>query len=277
MLQELRFVARSFVAMGSEVPQNFLGARWVPLVVNHAPGPFREDIALRMLALSPHYFYRTFNPHAPFRDFVRSERDRNRDSRRIIAEKVLLPHFRPHHTVLDYGCGPGFLAHASARFVSKVLACDISEGVLSCARVLNSAPNLRYLNVATSDYNGLASESVDVAYSFAVAQHMRDDALMAALRGMARLVKANGKLLLHVVLDSRGWRTEAEWDADRSMRGRVKAKYGLNCFSRDSASIRKMVELVGFTDVTIGTLEALAASTSDDIVGQHLVVATKAA
>jgi len=37
--------------------QNFLGARWIERVVDGVPESARERVALRFLALSPHYFY----------------------------------------------------------------------------------------------------------------------------------------------------------------------------------------------------------------------------
>jgi SAM-dependent methyltransferase len=277
VLRELETVAQSLITMGGRSPQNFLGARWVAPIVNHSPRFLRESIALRVLALSPHYFYRNNNPNAPFREFLRTERDRNRESRRIIAEKVLKPHFRPDSTVLDYGCGPGFMARASASLVSEVIACDIAEGVLACARSLNSAPNIRYINVDSASYDGLADASIDVAYSFAVIQHVRDDALRGILRRLATLVRPGGRLLLHAALNAPGWRTEAEWDADKSLRGRFKWEYGLNCFSRDPAVLRNMVRSAGFSDPTIESLDVLAPLTNDDVSRQHLLVATRTA
>ncbi len=66
--------------------QNFLGAGWVAGVVDNAPVPARESVALRLLALSPHYFYD--------RD-VRCEHARNRRSRQILADAVVGPTSRP--------------------------------------------------------------------------------------------------------------------------------------------------------------------------------------
>jgi SAM-dependent methyltransferase len=277
MLREIKSTAQSIVTMGRRRPQNFLGARWVATMVDHSPQFIRENIALRMLALSPHYFYRNKSQHARFNEFLRAERDRNRKSRQIIVEKVLQPYFSSHFTALDYGCGPGFMARASSRFVQKVIACDISEGVLACARVLNPGPNIRYVNIASEDYERLADGSIDVAYSFAVIQHVRDRVLAGVLRRMLQLIRPNGKLLFHVALHGPGWRTEAEWDADRSVRGRVKANYGLNCFGRDPAMLRKMVLSAGFTDPTIESLGELALLTDDDVSRQHLLVATRPA
>ena len=37
--------------------QNFLGARWVAPMVRHTPPRLQQNVALKLLALSPHYFY----------------------------------------------------------------------------------------------------------------------------------------------------------------------------------------------------------------------------
>jgi SAM-dependent methyltransferase len=277
MLSEMKFIAQSMLTKGRQTPQNFLGARWVARAVDLAPRFLREDIALWMLSISPHYFYRSNNPDAPFREFVRSERDRNRESRRIIVQNVLRPHFSPTDTVLDYGCGPGFMALASSRFVGHVIGCDISEGALSCARALNSATNIRYINVNSLDYQRLRAGSVDVVYSFAVIQHVRDDAFEAILRGLARVLRPGGKVLLHVALSGARWRTEAEWDGDRSVRGRLKSEFGLHCFGRDPTTVQQMVGMRGFVDVSIQSLDYLAALTDDDVSREHLLVATRGA
>src|SRR5258708_27973334 len=113
--------------------QNFLGARWVAGVVDNAPLAAREGVALRLLALSPHYFYD--------RD-VRREHARNRQSPHILADTLIAPYLTPDARVLDYGCGPGYLAAAVAKMAAHVAAVDISRGVLACARALIGGAHL---------------------------------------------------------------------------------------------------------------------------------------
>ena len=62
--------------------QNFLGARWVERVIDGAPARSCEAVALRFLALSPHYSY------APD---VRAEHARNRRCRQILADTLVAP------------------------------------------------------------------------------------------------------------------------------------------------------------------------------------------
>src|SRR6201999_2412645 len=128
--------------------QNFLGARWVERCVANSPAGAREQVALRFLSLSPHYFYD--------RD-VHGEDTRNRNSRQALAEQLIAPHLTPESRVLDYGSGRG------ARPAAHASAVDISRGVLACARAINGHPNITF---STPDEFRATREQVDLAYSF---------------------------------------------------------------------------------------------------------------
>jgi SAM-dependent methyltransferase len=245
--------------------QNFLGAPWVASLVENVPPRARERVALRMLALSPHYFYD--------RD-LRAEAERNRRSRRALAASLIAPHVSAASRVIDYGCGPGYLAAAVAGLAGHVAAVDISPGVLACARVLNPAPNVSYLRPAQ-----LAQQpgQADLAYSFAVVQHLSTPALAAALRLLARSLRPGGNLLLHfAVTGEAGYRSEQAWRADRSLTGRARLRYGLNCFGRTAAELRATVADAGFADVATRWLAGDPVG-DDDISQQHLLTATRAA
>jgi 2-polyprenyl-3-methyl-5-hydroxy-6-metoxy-1,4-benzoquinol methylase len=243
--------------------QNFLGARWVEFVVNNCPIQARERLALRFLSLSPHYF---FDPD------VQSEHVRNRKSRQILADILIAPYLTEQAHVLDYGCGPGYLAAAVADKAAHVDAVDISRGVLACAGVLNSRPNISY---QTPDELGKRSVAADVAYSFAVAQHLRTPALTQMLATVSRQVRSGGVLLLHFAVAGQVWRTEAEWLASRSLAGRAKLHYGLNCFGRSAADMTDLVTRSGFTDVSVNPLSGCANLPVDDIADQHLLIARR--
>jgi SAM-dependent methyltransferase len=245
--------------------QNFLGARWVERVVAHAPHGARERIALRLLSLSPHYFYA--------RDLA-AEDARNRRSRRILADELIAPYLTPGARVLDYGCGPGYLAAAVARLAGQVHAVDISRGALACARVLNGLPNVAY---QTPEEFRAAAEPVDLAYSFAVVQHLRTDALTAALTLLGESIRPGGMLLLHFAVPSeQGYRTEQHWMSDGSVAGRAKLRYGLNCFGRAADEMTELVTRCGFTDATARPLAGRITIPGDDIPDQHLLTARRA-
>jgi SAM-dependent methyltransferase len=244
--------------------QNFLGARWVEWMVANAPQAARERVALRFLALSPHYFYD--------RDLA-AESTRNRRSRQILADELIAPHLAPGARVLDYGCGPGYLAAAVARLAGQVYAVDVSRGVLACARVLNGLPTIAY---QTPDEFRAAAGPVDVAYSFAVVQHLRTDALVSVLALLAEAVRPGGLLVLHfAVTGEHGYRTEGQWLSDDSLAGRARLRYGLNCFGRSTAEMVDLVTRSGFTDVVARPLSGSITIPGDDIPDQHLLTARR--
>lgn len=245
--------------------QNFLGAPWVGSLVDRSPAHIRERIALRLLSLSPHYFYD--------RD-TRSEAERNRRSRQALADALIAPHLTATARVLDYGCGPGYMAYAVAKRVDHVYAADISCGVLACARVLNAKPNITYLG--PTDLRRRA-EMVDLAYSFAVVQHLTTESLIGVLSLLRENIRPDGVLLLHfAVPGQQGWRTEGEWQADRSIVGRAKLRYGLNCFGRTVAEMEALVAGGGFSDVTIRSLNgSLTVPGDDDVTHQHWLMARR--
>ncbi len=244
--------------------QNFLGARWVEQVIDRVPERSREPVALRFLALSPHYFYA--------RD-VRAEDARNRRSRRVLAQTLVAPHLTPDARVLDYGCGPGYLAAAVAEQAAHVDAVDISRGVLACARTLNGRPNITY---RTPEEFRASGDQVDVAYSFAMVQHLRAGVLEQVLSALAAAVRPGGTLLLHFATAENGYRTEAQWLADSSAAGRVRLRYGLNCFARTPAEMTALLDRHGFADVEVRSLSTVLDLPDDDIPHQQLLTARRA-
>ena len=251
-------------ACGASGDQNFLGRRWLASLVENSPDRLRERMALRLLSFSPHCFYH---------NDIHAEAERLRRSRRILAETIVSPYISKNARVTDYGCGPGYLARAVAERAAHVDAVDISRGVLACARALNGRADIRYLTPAELLQ---AAGHADLAYSFAVAQHMRADALAAALSLLASKIRRGGTLLLHFAVPGRqGWRTEADWEADRSVACRPKLRYGLNCSGRPASEMESLAAASGFTDVAVQSLGGSPVAGDDDILGQHLLTARR--
>ena len=257
-------LAVQFATSGSS--QDFLGAPWVAPLVDTVPEAVRERAALRLLSFSPHYFYG--------RD-IRAEAERNRQSRRAIAEALIGPHLTPQARVIDYGCGPGYMARAVAGMAGHVDAVDISPGVLACARALNGGGGITYLTLGEFRcHDGQA----DLAYSFAVVQHIRTEALVEALRLLAAKLRPGGTLLMHFAEPGQGgWHTQADWEADRSLAGRVKRRFGLNCFGRTSAEMTDLAAAHGFTGITVASLrgQLTVPGGGDDVASQHLLIARR--
>jgi SAM-dependent methyltransferase len=248
-------------AVTSGGTQDFLGASWVERSLRWVPARHREAMALRLVGLSPHYFYD--------RD-RRAEAARNRSSRSALAQDLVLPRVDAGTRVLDYGCGPGYLAAAVAPYVDRVEAVDISRGVLACARVLNGAENIRYERPDEADHQ---SEQVDIAYSFAVAQHLTDETFRSAMALLRRRLRPGGTLLVHFPLSDDRWHTEDDWTADTSVKGRAKLRFGLNCFGRSRDQVISIATEAGFKDPHIQELNTMT-SADPDISRQCLLVAT---
>ena len=256
--------------------QSFVGARWVDRLLRFAPEKHQRRLALAVLSWSPHYFYRDTTPGSPQlseREFTEREFARNKSTREKIASLILEPHLNSAQVALDYGCGPGFLTNSVSRRVRAVYGIDLSRGVLACARILNGGPNVTFLH--TTQMDEVPDRSIDIVYSFAVIQHLTDAVFVSVLALLHQKLKPGGKLVVHVVLDGDSWRMEQDWRQDTSLKGRVKWKYGLNCFKRNEEDFRTMLAAAGFASIAIQPIADLCGEKFDDICTQHLVSAVK--
>jgi cyclopropane fatty-acyl-phospholipid synthase-like methyltransferase len=240
--------------------QNFLGAPWVTASLRLTPSSYKTPVALWLLSLSPHYFYASDR---------QAEARRNSESRRQLAQDLLFDMLRPDMHVIDYGCGPGYMAYAVAANVAGVEAVDVSPGVLACARVLNSARNIEYETVMQFGQGRLVA---DVAYSFAVVQHLTDEGVRVALSLLRRRLRSRGLLLLHFATPDDGFRTASEWEQDRTVRGRLRMRLALHCFGRSYEEMQRLLDEAGFEVMEIGPLRERT-SADPDIASEHWVKA----
>ncbi len=273
-LDKIRFTLRLLLVRGAG-GQNFLGAVWIPLLLRLTPRKRKEDMALRLLALSPHYFFHNrYPPGTGRREFLDRERERNAAARKEICDQVLRPYLEPGMTVLDYGCGPGFLARHVSRRVKKVYAGDISPGTIACARIINPAPNLEYFVVTPGKQPPFPPDGLDLVYSFAVIQHLSERVFGEILTNLYYWLKPGGRVVLHIVVDDPHWRTEEEWLKDRSIRGRLKLRYGLHCFGRCRREVKEALAAAGFSGIRHLRLADICVL-DDDVAGQSLFVAER--
>lgn len=276
-MKKVLFYIRTLLSGGTE-NQSFLGATWVVILLKATPKRLKRRLALSLLSWSPHYFFRDIDSEyhkLPFADFLEREAERNKESREKITRYILAPYLHPHQTVLDYGCGPGFLANAVSPHVTKIFAVDVSRGVLECARILNGQENIAYLH--TTQLSHIEDGSIDLVYSFAVIQHVTDKVFHNILDISNKALKENGRIVFHVVLDQQGWLDESEWVSDKSIKGKLKLKYALNCFKRDGESVVQMFENHGFSSVCLHSVKSVCSENFDDICNQHFVTAAKKA
>jgi SAM-dependent methyltransferase len=264
------------VVTNGSADQSFIGARWLVFLLRVAPRPFKRPLALRILAISPHYFYRRpeYNGISK-KEFLEAEYERNRSTRERIIRQVLAPHLRPADQVLDIGCGPGFLARAVSPRVQRIFACDISQGVLECARVINGAANINYIYSGESGFAQIEDSSLNLAYSFAVFQHVRESIIQSLFAVASQKLRPGGQCVFQVQLDDGKWKSEQAWDDDKSVANRLRLKYGMNFFPRTAAFFQELAAKTGFTVEAIRPLSELLDEPFDDVYYQHLLVLRK--
>jgi len=265
---------KAFLTIGAD-DQAFIGAKWLVILLGVAPNFLRRKLALRILAISPHYFYRSYNPaykDMPTGKFLEAEYERNRTSREKIINQILVPYLKPFDYVLDIGCGPGFLAKAVSKHVAKVYACDISQGVLKCAGIINGAGNIKYVHSSEAGFAQIPDSSLDLAYSFAVIQHVKESVIKSLFMSVGKKIRPGGRCVFQVQLDDGKWAQEKELAGDKSVTGRLRLKYGLNFFPRSEKFFRELAVQSGFALVSVRPLSELMSDSFDDIYHQHLII-----
>ncbi|MEJ7601655.1 MAG: class I SAM-dependent methyltransferase, partial [Kofleriaceae bacterium] len=118
------------------------------------------------------------------------ERERHLPYHRMLddLEVELVERYGTDKDVLEVGCGTGLILGRAARFARSARGIDLSGGMLAQAAA-------RGLVVAQASATALpiASNSVDVAYSFKVLAHIPD--IATAMQEMARVVRPGGYVL----------------------------------------------------------------------------------
>jgi SAM-dependent methyltransferase len=146
---------------------------------------------------------------------------------------------------------------------------------LSCAEILNGAPNIEYIEALENGGISLADASVSLIYSFAVIQHVTDDAFQSFLSEWKRVLCPGGAVICHIVVNGLGWKSEREWRDDRTLSGRLKSLFGLHCFTRTPEQVTSRILAAGFDLTEMTVIKNLEVHFEDDIVGQHLLTFRK--
>jgi cyclopropane fatty-acyl-phospholipid synthase-like methyltransferase len=203
------------------------------------------------------------------RQVLQKEFERNASSRQELCEKLLQPFLHTGMTVLDFGCGVGFLARSISPHVARVIAADVSRGVLACARQLNPAKNVSYVRNGLTDLRAVLDQSVDFIYSFAVFQHLRKEQSAGFAKEFARVLRPGGSGILHTILsDPSDGPTVWEQKSWVAQRVHVRMVY----FSADE--LRALLQKAGLRAVKIARVRDIA-EVDDDIGEQHVVMFEK--
>ena len=254
----------------------FLDRFWISRLLEVTPTSWRMGLALRLLSLSPHYWVYQWTSRYPKkmarRDVLIAEYERNAQSRREICAKLLTPLLSRDKTVLDFGCGPGFLAKAASAHVGRLIATDVSRGVIGCARCLNPAPNLTYVVNLSDRLCGIEEGSIDLVYSFAVFQHLLKEQGQIFLREFLRVLKPGGTVVCHMILKESG----ESRAADPSAGGWIAQRVNLRMVYFSAAEAVQLFQQAGFEDVHIRRVGSLA-KMDDDIGQEQLLICRRPA
>lgn len=92
---------------------------------------------------------------------------------------------------VDFGCGPGRLTGALKERFRRVVGIDTSKTMLSMARRANPEENIDF----SESTKTLKNDSVDLAYSTFVLQHLTQDEVDDCFREFARILHPEGLLI----------------------------------------------------------------------------------
>jgi ubiquinone/menaquinone biosynthesis C-methylase UbiE len=254
--------------------QAYLSGSWGVWALRNAPNKLRQRLALELLALSPHYFVYQWSSmypkNLPRTDVLLREFERNRASREELGEKLLKPYIRSGMTVLDFGCGPGFLARAVInKYSVRMIATDVSRGIIACAKVLNPAKDLSYMVNRTDNLRNVGDNSIDLVYSFAVFQHLETLQRSIFLKEFARILKPGGIGVCHFAVKEFPDNEEPKSKYPAWLNWVVKrVKFRMIYLSTED--IESTLIEAGFTEIRILPISTLA-DIDDSIGRQHLV------
>ncbi|KAH8753761.1 UbiE family methyltransferase [Hyaloscypha sp. PMI_1271] len=130
----------------------------------------------------------------------------------------LIPHLKPHHTILDVGCGPGNITEGLAKLCpqGKTIGIDISQGVIDHATSRYYGPAVPNLSFEISDARSLKQfpdNSFDVIHAHGCLLHVADK--VKSLETFLRVCKPGGivarEALLYMGSDPDKGLKKKEW------------------------------------------------------------------
>jgi cyclopropane fatty-acyl-phospholipid synthase-like methyltransferase len=200
------------------------------------------------------------------RSILEAEFQRNAASRQELCDKLLERYLTSTFVVLDFGCGPGFLAKAASAKVHRVIASDVSRGVIACARMLNGADNVDYVVNSYSGLENVARASIDLVYSFAVFQHLLKTQAALFFAEFSRVLKPGACGVCHVILKE----ADESRAPDDSQGNWVRQRVNLRMVYYTPGELIALAQEAGLRDITVTPVASLA-DMDDDIGNEHLL------
>jgi SAM-dependent methyltransferase len=278
-MTKLRFLFRSILTLGNK-DQSFLDSRFITFMIfieRFIPsGRLSNLFLLFLLSLSPHYFYNR-QSYSSLNCFLIGEFSRIQRSRQLLVRNInnLIP--LEGLKTLDWGCGLGWLCSSMAEHqVKSVTGVDLSKNVVTIASKLNPDPNILYFDI--DSFNKSVDNQAgqfDLITCIAVIQHMTDERLDAFLIKASAILKPHGHLILHYLDETSKSENQKDWEANKSIYGRLKYKYGLNCFSRSSEDLKTKLVKHNMKIVEKFNQNLLTIDVVDDITSEAWVILQK--
>jgi 2-polyprenyl-3-methyl-5-hydroxy-6-metoxy-1,4-benzoquinol methylase len=108
--------------------------------------------------------------------------------------------FLDGRTVVEMGCGDGYLTAQLSRHAKTVFAFDLNERAIAFAKLIVEEPNVTFSAGRAQDLVALSRANLDtkpdVVATFEVAEHLSPEELDAFLAGAREVLGAGGSLVL---------------------------------------------------------------------------------
>jgi ubiquinone/menaquinone biosynthesis C-methylase UbiE len=156
----------------------------------------RAFLVRKILSSSPHSLYPKNNLY-----FVSGEYEevlsKMRDSREVIANEVNSIPLNTEDEVLEFGCGPGIIVGAVARYCQSSTGVDLSQTILKVAEELNrDVKNVSFQRSSGLDLQVLPDQSFSFIYSIECIQYIDKAYTVTFFHEFYRALKPGGRLLV---------------------------------------------------------------------------------
>ncbi|HUG13370.1 MAG TPA: methyltransferase domain-containing protein [Thermomicrobiales bacterium] len=168
------------------------------------------------------------------------------------AERYVIPLLRPEAVVLDLGGGIGRIARAVAPHCRRLILADVSRSMLRRARnALRGTPNIEFVKTSGKSLASVASNSVDVAYSHLVLQHVEREDVISYLGELHRVLVPGGVIRFQVpnLADPQQLSTYVEYALATPAKSLGRLRY----YTREE--IQLLLERLGFSIESVESTE----------------------